>query len=83
VPRFGGVSILNPPIQLVDNTSSSATPRRMNLDANALKPVMEVFAAQMRGLLGVKQVWMSDDDRLSDLLVREDIYWLGEREKRS
>lgn len=68
VPQFGGVTIVNPSIASNnDFNGKNTSAQRMILDADALKPVMEVFAAQMRGLLGVKQVWMMD--QFSGLLV--------------
>ncbi|CAO3676952.1 unnamed protein product [Umbelopsis vinacea] len=46
IPRWGGIAIKNPP-----NTLS--TPGRLEFTKEDLKPFMEIFVAQLRGLIGI------------------------------
>ncbi|KAJ3333345.1 hypothetical protein HDU76_009148 [Blyttiomyces sp. JEL0837] len=54
IPQWGGIVISNPDRERDSLTYSVA----------ALKPVMEVFLAQLRGLLGVKEVKLSGGDAI-------------------
>jgi hypothetical protein len=62
IPRFGGVSIANPPKDLIESVLNNTSERPSDiplwfLDAQGLQKHMGIYIAQMRGLLGVQQVW--------------------------
>ena len=49
IPRWGGIAIKNPPRNL-------ETPGRLELSKEDLKPFMDTFVAQLRGLIGVHDI---------------------------
>jgi len=46
IPRWGGIAIKNPPLGL-------STPTKLEFSKDELKPFMEIFVAQLRGLIGI------------------------------
>jgi phosphatidylinositol glycan class S len=52
VPQWGGVVVYNPPVR-------NDTNGKVLLRKEELRPVMETFLEQMRGLVGIDAVWRS------------------------
>jgi phosphatidylinositol glycan class S len=59
IPRWGGIAIKNPP---------KAATGRLEFSREDLKPFMEIFVAQLRGLIGIHDLQKTMSSLVSFLL---------------
>ena len=79
IPQWGGITVSN---QLhtspssMNDTQSTGGDNKKQLTVKQLKPVMEIFLAQLRGLMGVKAVQLLDGNSAHILVIFFDFEYM-------